>query len=193
MLRAQQPSPLLSAPRSQKSLPQLKCSTATARAAQNYRGVSIPFAHHLILSSANIDIDQNNSTAPATVVITAAPSSPLSSASSTPTSTSSPSTSKPVPVAAIAAPIVIGVLAIVGIIGLLFFLRRRKAAKKAGIYAPPTYTPRGELGHDEVQEVPSPAQEVMGDSVKYQYELETRPAELEGSKGPKSGNAGYRF
>lgn len=95
--------------------------------------------------------------------------------------------SSSVPVAAIAAPVVIGVVAIAGIVGLLFFLRRRKAARKQNPYAPPTYTPRGELEQGEVHEVESPVQEVVGDSVKYRYELESRPAELEGEKSSGSG------
>ena len=73
----------------------------------------------------------------------------------------------------------------------MVFLRRRKAAsKKENPYAPPGYKPgssedfagRNELEHGEVHEVESPVQEVVGDTVKYRYELETRPAELEGEK-----------
>lgn len=93
------------------------------------------------------------------------------------------SSSKSVPVAAIAAPVVIGVLAIAGVVGLLFFLRRRKLAskqEKENPYVPSTPTTREEIGYAEVHEVESPAQEVAGDTVKYRYELETSPVELEG-------------
>jgi flagellar basal body-associated protein FliL len=87
--------------------------------------------------------------------------------------------------------VVIGVLAIASVVGLLFFLRRRKAASKAAAaapkegqnpYLPPTYTPVRELGHGNVHEVGTPAQEVVGDTVKYRHELETRMAELEGER-----------
>lgn len=85
---------------------------------------------------------------------------------------------------------VIGVLAIAGVVGLLFFLRRRKAAKTAvsseaksgNPYAAPAYAARGELEHGGVHEVQSPMQEMVGDVVKYRYELASRPAELEGGK-----------
>lgn len=113
---------------------------------------------------------------------------------STSTPTTAPqeaSSSKPVPVAAIAAPVVIGVLAIAGIVVLLFFLRRRKAAAKLGNsnpYAPPTCTEasRG-AAHGDVHELLSPAREheVAGDAVKYRYELESRPAELDGGGARK--------
>jgi flagellar basal body-associated protein FliL len=87
--------------------------------------------------------------------------------------------------------VVIGVLAIASVVGLLFFLRRRKATSKAAAaapkegqnpYLPPSYTPVRELGHGNVHEVETPAQEVVGDTVKYRHELETRMAELEGER-----------
>ena len=125
-------------------------------------------------------------------MITSAPTSiPSTSLLPTSGSNSQAGSSKSVPVAAIAAPVVIGVLAIAGVIGLLVFLRRRKAAsKKENPYAPPGYKPgssegfagRNELEHGEVHEVESPVQEAVGDTVKYRHELETRPAELEGEK-----------
>jgi hypothetical protein len=64
-------------------------------------------------------------------------------------------------------------------------MRRRKAtSKKENPYTPPEYAEdRGgwrELGHGEVHEVENTIPEVAGDTVKYQYELETRPAELDG-------------
>ncbi|KAJ4986362.1 hypothetical protein SVAN01_08179 [Stagonosporopsis vannaccii] len=137
---------------------------------------------------------QANSTAGAGSPITAAPSSTFatstSSTSSSPIPQPAPS-SKTVPVAAIAAPVVIGVLAIAGVVGLLLFLRRRKAAKAAAVtaevkpenpYTPATYPSRGELEHGGVHEVQSPVQEMVGDTVKYRYELDNRPAELEGGK-----------
>ncbi|KAF2621461.1 hypothetical protein BU25DRAFT_238105 [Macroventuria anomochaeta] len=134
--------------------------------------------------------DQQTSTAPAIVVITPAPSSTFATSTfmTISSSTSQASTSsKYVPVAAIAAPVVIGVLAIASIVGLLFFLRRRKAVTaKENPYAPPNDTSQGRLVHREVHEVQSPAQEVVGDTVKYQHELETRPAELEGEKQTRS-------
>jgi hypothetical protein len=138
--------------------------------------------------TSNPCVDQNNNTASATPVITAPPSSTSAFIIAETSSNQISQSSKSVPVAAIAVPVVIGVLVIAGIVGLLFFLRRRKAAKKAGLYAPPECMPRGELGQGEVhkvyevQEVTNPAQEVVGDSVKYRYELETRPAELEGER-----------
>lgn len=125
----------------------------------------------------------------ATPLITPAPSSTFATSTSSTASSldAEASTSgKSVPVAAIAAPVVIGVLAIAGVVGLLFFLRRRKAAsagnKAENPYASPTYTPRGELEHGGVYEVQSPVQEMVGDSVKYRYELDSRPAEFEGGK-----------
>lgn len=54
-------------------------------------------------------------------------------------------------------------------------------------YAPPTYSPRGELEPGGVHEVQSPAQEMVGDAVKYRYELDSRPAELEGGKAGVAG------
>jgi hypothetical protein len=79
------------------------------------------------------------------------------------------------------------VLAIAGIVGLLFFLRRRKAAaklEKENPYAPPTYAgqSRARTADGDVHELLSPTDphEVPGDAVKYRYELESRPAELEG-------------
>ncbi|KAF9695403.1 hypothetical protein EKO04_006659 [Ascochyta lentis] len=149
---------------------------------------------------------QQNSTAQTTPPITTAPSTLTTSISTSPSSASSstqPSTArKSVPVAAIAAPVVIGILALLGVVCLLFFLRRRKAHANASTqnpyaqngYAPPTYTPRGELEQAEVHEVQSPAHEMVGgESVKYRSELETRPAELEGEgagKGYKHGSGG---
>jgi flagellar basal body-associated protein FliL len=91
--------------------------------------------------------------------------------------------------------VVIGVLAIASVIGLLFFLRRRKATSKGAAagpkeeqnpYLPPSYTPVRELDHGNVHEVEMPAQEVVGDTVKYRHELETRPAELEGQRAVAS-------
>lgn len=83
-------------------------------------------------------------------------------------------------------------LAIAGVVGLLFFLRRRKAAaklEKENPYAPPTYADesRGGTAHGDVHELLSPTHEheVPGDTVKYRYELESRPAELEGDRGRK--------
>lgn len=97
--------------------------------------------------------------------------------------------SKSVPIAAIAAPVVIGVLAIAGVVGLLFFLRRRKAASKdENPHAPPIYRPEAELRYGEVHEVQNPAQELVGDAVKYRYELESSPAELEGAKQADRGH-----
>ncbi|KAJ4376814.1 hypothetical protein N0V86_006932 [Didymella sp. IMI 355093] len=88
---------------------------------------------------------------------------------------------------AIAAPVVIGVLAIAGVVGLLFFLRRRKAAaklEKENPYAPTTHVNETRAGtaDGDVHELLSPTDphEVPGDTVKYRYELESRPAELEG-------------
>lgn len=147
------------------------------------------------LSSRLTPTDQQNSTS-SSIPITPAPSSTVS----TSTASSSPpvagSSRKSVPVAAIAAPVVIGVLAIASVVGLLFFLRRRKVTSKAAAaapkegqnpYLPPSYTPVRELGHGNVHEVETPAQEVVGDTVKYRHELETkpletRPAELEGER-----------
>jgi hypothetical protein len=100
--------------------------------------------------------------------------------------------SKSVPVAAIAAPVVIGVLAIAGVVGLLFYIRRRKAAaklEKENPFAPPAYKDesRGATAHGDVHELLSSAHqhEVPGDTVKYRYELQSRPAELEGDGGRK--------
>ncbi|KAJ4335157.1 hypothetical protein N0V87_006311 [Didymella glomerata] len=130
---------------------------------------------------------------PATASITTAPSATPAVSSAISTSTSAPqeSSSKSVPVAAIAAPVVIGVLAIAGVVGLLFFLRRRKAAaklEKENPYAPPTYADESRgTAHGDVHELLSPTHEheVPGDTVKYRYELESRPAELEGDRGRK--------
>lgn len=44
---------------------------------------------------------------------------------------------------------------------------------------------RDEMGYGEVHEVQSPPLEAVGDAVKYRYELETRPAELEGGGGKR--------
>jgi len=55
-------------------------------------------------------------------------------------------------------------------------------AKSGNPYVAPAHTARGELEHGGVHEVQSPVQEMVGDVVKYRYELASRPAELEGGK-----------
>ena len=61
--------------------------------------------------------------------------------------------------------------------------------EKENPYASPAYTEesRGATTHGDVHELLSPTygHEVPGSTVKYQYELESRPAELEGDDGRK--------
>lgn len=104
-----------------------------------------------------------------------------------PTQTSPPKSSgRSVPVAAIVAPVVVGVFVIAGIVGLLLVLRRRRAASEnanaqempAGS-APPTYH-----GGEMADNTPA-AGELKGSTTRYAHELESRPyaepAELDGN------------
>lgn len=134
-------------------------------------------------------LDQGDKTA--SVTITVAPTSPSSSITTTtsPSATIAPqNSSNTVPVAAIAAPVVIGVVAIGAVIGLVFWLRRRRGTKKEHDAAVDTahpenlnYYPRGELGQDAaaMNEMPNGAE-------KYGHELESRDtarrAELDGTE-----------
>ncbi|KAH6644852.1 hypothetical protein C7974DRAFT_28876 [Boeremia exigua] len=127
-------------------------------------------------------------------LITPAPSTTGAASSSNAASASSSATSAApasnlggasVPVAAIAAPVVIGVIAIAGVIGLFFWLRRRRpaaAAVKDESRAPPTYS-HGELEPSTRHEVPNAVPEMAGaGAVKYRYELDSQAAELAGGK-----------
>ncbi|CAG8958026.1 hypothetical protein HYFRA_00000370 [Hymenoscyphus fraxineus] len=133
-----------------------------------------------------------SATGQVTLTITAAPS--VTAAAVLPTT--SASSGSVVPLAAIVAPIVIGVLAIAGVIGMFFWLRKRVLQKPqvdASSREPEpepenkaykASSPPSEVSRDSI-EVVSPVHEVVGDlnsrevdggSVK--YELESTPAEL---------------
>ncbi|CAG8983429.1 hypothetical protein HYALB_00000598 [Hymenoscyphus albidus] len=131
-----------------------------------------------------------SATGQVTLTITAAPS--VTAATVLPTT--SASSGSVVPLAAIVAPIVIGVLAIAGVIGMFFWLRKivlQKPQVDASSREPEPETkaykvssPPSEVSRDSI-EVVSPVHEVVGDlnsrevdggSVK--YELESAPAEL---------------
>ncbi|KAF2635914.1 hypothetical protein P280DRAFT_484278 [Massarina eburnea CBS 473.64] len=133
------------------------------------------------------------------VTITAAPSSTsaIASATATPTSDTDANSGK-VPVAAIAAPVIIGILAIAAVMCLLFWLRRRQVARKGGAsevngaatsHTPPSYTQSGyeHFGpRRELADNAPAAEEAPSDIAKYRYELEDRefmePVELEGGE-----------
>jgi hypothetical protein len=138
-----------------------------------------PYAYH--------PPDRDNSTATSTPPVTSPPPTSLRPASTAPPS-SSASPSSPaespknsVPVAAIAAPVVIGVLAIAGVVGLLFWMRRRRNGAKSNPHEPPQ-PEHGYPTENRVSRAELPGYEVLpempGGSVKYQHEMEVRPAEL---------------
>jgi hypothetical protein len=87
------------------------------------------------------------------------------------------------------------VLALAGIVGLLFFLRRRKSAKAdpyveisvppTELHAPPVYVPRGEL-----DSAGTPAQELPAEIVKYRFETRGGAVELDGEGTEKGGRKG---
>ena len=134
--------------------------------------------------------DQNNSTVTSTPSITPPPSSLPSSSTAPASSSASPpppasSSKNTVPVAAHAPPLVIGVLALAAVVGLLFWMRRRRAAKSNAYGAShPEQSFPTESQHHARTEMPgySAVPEMPGNSVKYQHEMEVRPAELEDNR-----------
>ncbi|KAF1960001.1 hypothetical protein CC80DRAFT_501292 [Byssothecium circinans] len=151
------------------------------------------------------------------VTVTVAPNSTpsIASATSTPISSSNSNSSNTVPVAAIAAPVVIGILAIATVAGFFFWLRRRRAAQENSTIElsgsqnftqnnPPSYALGGVATHEhygstrELRSHTPVAQEVGSDIMKYRHELGNQetvePVELYASEtkgGVKSGLEGH--
>lgn len=154
-------------------------SIATVPEALNFRYVCTPRFDSIVYRT-NANSDQQAS---GVITITQSPTLTPS-----PTQTSSPDSSRnSVPIAAIVAPVVVGVFAIACIIGLLFVLRRRRrraanAAANAQEMADDP-APVALYGGEMAGDAPV-AGEMKGSTVRYAHELETKeytePIELDG-------------
>ncbi|KAF2690689.1 hypothetical protein K458DRAFT_398690 [Lentithecium fluviatile CBS 122367] len=139
---------------------------------------------------------QNNSTS--AMIITEGPTSKVVSATITATSTPTAASSRnTVPIAAIAAPVVIGVIAIAAVVGVLFYLRRKRGTKSTGSdhEIPPQYGAKSYYGGEMAGDAPAVG-ELKGSAEKYRYELENRevtePVELEGRGAGGEKNLGEK-